>query len=67
MKTFDDAWPTLPIPGEFDAMDALDQLRWRLAIELAYHLGCTHALEQAQAREDALATAERPLNLEGLT
>jgi len=28
-------WPLLPIPGEFDAMDACDQSRWRGVVRLA--------------------------------
>ena len=28
-------WPLLPIPGEFDSMDACDQSRWRGVVRLA--------------------------------
>lgn len=28
-------WPLLPIPGEFDAMDACDQGRWRSVVRRA--------------------------------
>lgn len=36
---FDTAWPTLVIPGEFDAMDATDQGRWRGALQQAFNAG----------------------------
>ena len=39
--TFDDLWLKLPIPGEFDAMDALDQERWRGVIEDAFEAGAS--------------------------
>ena len=44
-------WPLLPVPGEFDGMDACDQSRWRsvvrIAIEhtLAGERGMTHNAE----------------------
>ena len=31
----DVVWPLLPVPGEFDGMDACDQLRWRSVVRLA--------------------------------
>ena len=34
--TFDELWPTLVIPGEFDAMDECDQQRWRGVLQQAY-------------------------------
>ena len=34
--TFEALWTTLPIPGEFDAMDACDQERWRGVVRLAF-------------------------------
>ena len=34
--TFDDLWKTLPLPGEYDAMDACDQGRWRMVVEVAF-------------------------------
>ena len=39
MSTFADLWPTLPIPAEYDAMDAVDQERWRAVVELAFGAG----------------------------
>ena len=38
-SNFDALWPTLPVPGEYDAMDACDQARWRGLCELAYLAG----------------------------
>lgn len=37
--TFDDIWPTLPIPGEYDIMDECDQQRWRWVLNIAYMRG----------------------------
>ena len=31
----DVVWPLLPVPGEFDGMDACDQFRWRSVVRLA--------------------------------
>lgn len=45
-------WPLLPVPGEFDAMDACDQSRWRSVVRLA--------IEYALAGERG-AQNERPL------
>lgn len=28
-------WPLLPVPGEFDGMDACDQSRWRSVVRIA--------------------------------
>ena len=36
---FDTVWLRLPIPGEFDTMDACDQSRWRSVIEQAFYEG----------------------------
>lgn len=41
MMTFNDVWKTLPIPGEYDAMDDCDKARWRGVIESAYNIGTT--------------------------
>jgi len=49
MKPFDDLWPTLPIPGEYDTMDPLDQERWRGVIEAAYLAGYDEGLADAGA------------------
>lgn len=38
-RGFDDVWMTLPIPGEFDAMDQCDQQRWRSVMQQAYAAG----------------------------
>ena len=48
MSTFADLWPTLPIPAEYDAMDALDQERWRGVVELAYIAGATMAYKASR-------------------
>lgn len=37
--TFDELWPTLVIPGEYDMMDACDKERWRGVIEQAFEAG----------------------------
>ncbi len=34
--TFDELWPTLAIPGEYDAMDETDRARWRNVIRHAF-------------------------------
>ena len=34
--TFDELWTSLPIPGEYDAMDQCDKGRWRDVIERAF-------------------------------
>ena len=39
LLTFGELWPTLPIPGEFDSMDRLDQARWRGVIGDAFYAG----------------------------
>ena len=41
--TFDEVWKTLPIPGEYDAMDACDQGRWRGVLEVAFEAGMKSA------------------------
>ena len=47
MTSFDAVWKTLVIPGEYDAMDALDKERWRGAVEAAYRAGVSDATERA--------------------
>ena len=37
--TFDELWPTLPIPGEYDAMDGFDRRRWHEVIKQAFEAG----------------------------
>ena len=37
--TFDELWPHLLIPGEFDSMDECDQERWRGALRQAWQAG----------------------------
>lgn len=49
--TFDDLWVTLPLPAEFDAMDACDQARWRCVLEMAFEAGGTQAQAVAAERE----------------
>ena len=39
--TFDELWPTLAIPGEYDAMDECDKARWRNVIRCAFEVGYT--------------------------
>ncbi len=38
-RSFNTLWPTLVLPGEFDAMDALDQMRWKDVIRTAFEAG----------------------------
>jgi hypothetical protein len=45
--TFDELWKTLPIPGEFDAMDQFDQQRWRGVIEAVFNAARESAIEDA--------------------
>jgi hypothetical protein len=37
--TFNELWPTLAIPGEYDSMDGADQTRWRNVIRQAFKEG----------------------------
>ena len=37
--TFDELWPHLLIPGEFDSMDECDQERWRGVLRQAWQAG----------------------------
>lgn len=53
--TFDDLWIELPIPGEFDAMDACDQQRWRGVIEDAFEAGAS--IRDTRTRSQKLADA----------
>lgn len=34
--TFEKLWPMLAIPGEYDAMDAVDKARWRNVLRQAF-------------------------------
>ena len=57
--TFDELWPVLGIPGEFDAMDQCDQMRWRGVLQQAFDAGQadaqrTAAVWENEAREQAL-------------
>ena len=38
-KLFDEVWKSLPIPGEYDAMDEFDQQRWHDVVYLAWCRG----------------------------
>ncbi len=38
-EAFELVWLTLPVPGEFDAMDVCDQDRWRDVVEAAFLAG----------------------------
>ena len=57
--TIDELWPVLGIPGEFDAMDQCDQMRWRGVLQQAFDAGQadaqrTAAVWENEAREQAL-------------
>ena len=56
--TFDELWPMLAIPGEFDAMDAADKTRWRNVIRQAFKEGAREEREWRCAVENELATME---------
>lgn len=45
--TFDELWPILVIPGEFDAMDQCDQQQWRAVLQQAYEAGREHERDDA--------------------
>ena len=36
---FEDLWPTLIIPAEYDSMDAIDQQCWRIVLRQAFEAG----------------------------
>ncbi len=42
-EPFASLWKTLPIPGEFDSMDALDQARWKDVMLACFNAGRTEA------------------------
>ena len=50
--TFDDLWPALAMPGEFDAMDQCDQQRWRGVLQQAFDAGQTDAQRTAAVWEN---------------
>lgn len=52
----DDQWKQLALPGEYDAMDACDQARWRGVIEQAY-------LDGLEAAKRAVDDIDEPPNL----
>lgn len=37
--TFEELWPSLAIPAEYDSMDSTDQARWRMVIRQAFEAG----------------------------
>lgn len=45
---FDAVWRTLPVPGEYDSMDAFDQQRWRGIARAAFDAGLAAALSASQ-------------------
>lgn len=49
--TFDELWPSLCIPGEFDAMDALDQQRWRGVLQQAFEAGASQSAIRARTSQ----------------
>lgn len=55
---FDDqVWPLVAIPGEFDAMDACDQQRWRAAVRQAFEIGYRSGLANAPDRAPQIPAA----------
>ena len=36
---FEDLWPKLMIPAEYDSMDAIDQQCWRIVLRQAFEAG----------------------------
>lgn len=55
MKTFEDIFPTLAIPGEFDLMDKCDQCRWYEVMRQLYNaaLASAHVEEMRKVVEAA--------------
>ena len=37
--TFEELWPTLMIPAEYDSMEEADQVRWRMVLRQAFEAG----------------------------
>ena len=37
--TFEELWPSLAIPAEYDSMDETDQARWRMVLRQAFEVG----------------------------
>ena len=59
---FDAVWRSLPIPGEYDAMDDLDKARWRGVVEAAYLAGVRQATDRAARICDRLLFADIAAN-----
>lgn len=57
--TFDDLWPTLVIPGEFDAMDDCDQRRWRGVLQQAFDAGIADERERCAVIAETLKVNEQ--------
>ncbi len=55
-----DDWKTLAIPGEFDAMDATDQGRWRGVIEQAYNAGRGSLLAAVEDGDEIVRELSEP-------
>lgn len=45
-EAFEATWRTLPIPGDYDAMDATDQMMWRAVVEMAHAAGAAWAARE---------------------
>lgn len=37
--TFEELWPKLVIPAEYDSMDETDKARWRMVLRQAFDAG----------------------------
>ena len=56
MTDFEKYWPTACLPGEYDAMDACDQGRWRGVAQAAYQAGRDSMKAECQQECSAEAT-----------
>lgn len=52
MSAFEKAWPTLCLPGEYDAMDACDQERWKGVTWQAWSAALEHAAKVCEYESD---------------
>ena len=65
MKTFDDVWVGLAIPGEFDAMDQCDQARWRSVLEQAFEEGRSAGAHILASERERCASIADSMRIEG--
>jgi hypothetical protein len=44
--TFEELWPSLGIPAEYDSMDSTDQACWRMVLRQAFEAGVISAAQE---------------------